>query len=157
MRENEERRTALHIAAEQGNEKMVVLLAEGGADVHAVDPGGESALHQLLVDVEEAHCVGEVPRESTSPAAARCRWRNSDDFFTGGVAELPDGVADRGVGRAGPPMECPPGRHAPAAHPGPGAPAGPSAGPPPPFFTAWWRRRGDCCVVAASRHRGGGW
>ena len=29
-------------------------------------------------------------------------------FGPGGVAELPDGVADRGVDRAGPPMECPP-------------------------------------------------
>ena len=44
-------------------------------------------------------------------------------------------------------MECPPGRHAPAAHPGPGAPSGEAS-----QRRAWSRKEDDAIVRLVMTH-----
>lgn len=44
-----EARTALHLAADAGDDEMVLLLLEEGADLHATDRGGKQAIHLATI------------------------------------------------------------------------------------------------------------
>ena len=80
-------RSALCLAAEHGHAALLELLASRGAEVNAVDPGGETALHAIW----QCDCNRDLEcyqRTQLLEAVAVRRWQECPIFWLRGLVPI---------------------------------------------------------------------